>query len=241
MNPQDPKNSVDNPRPNSLGTVGATSNPNTQLYGEQPLKVQRTKRPRKSRFKRFRSSRLGGLFGTVQLIGGAILLALVINTFIFQSYQVVGESMSPTLSDGDRLIVNKIGKTWASIFSSDHTPKRQEIIVFDSPISGNRQLVKRVIGIPGDTVAVSKGVITIFNDEFPQGFNADEGLAHTLALDVNYSLTTTVPEGMLFVSGDNRIGGASLDSRNDLGLVPLDNVVGELVIRLLPLSESRFF
>lgn len=184
---------------------------------------------------------LSGLFGSIQLVAGAVLLAIVINSFVFQSYEVVGQSMSPTLSNGDRLIINKLGKTWNSVFGGVHTPKRGDIIVFNSPISSDKQLVKRVIGLPGDTVVVEKGVITVFNDESPEGIKPDELISDNVALDTNYTLTSIVGENELFVSGDNRIGGASLDSRNDLGLVPLENVVGELVVRLLPLSDSRFF
>lgn len=188
--------------------------------------------------KRWRAS---GLFGLVQIVVGAVLAAAFINTFIFQSYEVVGDSMQPTLQNGDRLIINKLGKSWDSLWRSEYTPKRGDIIVFDDPNGSNRQLVKRVIGLGGDRVVIEKGVITVFNDENPAGFNPDESYADSLAIDNNYSLSTTVTEGNLFVAGDNRIGGASFDSRNDLGLVDTDLVVGDLVLRLLPLSESRFF
>ena len=188
--------------------------------------------------KRWRAS---GFFGVVQIVVGAIVAALVINTFIFQSYEVVGESMLPTLENGDRLIINKLGRTWSTITRSDYVPARGDVVVFDDPSGASRQLVKRVIGIPGDTVDVKNGVITVINDENPEGFNPDESYADSLTIDTNYTLRTKVSEDSLFVAGDNRIGGASFDSRNDLGLVPAENVIGDLVLRLLPLSDSRFF
>ena len=186
-------------------------------------------------------TRNSGWFGFTQIAVGAVLAALFINTFVFQSYQVVGSSMEPTLTNGDRLIVNKIGKSWDRLWQRDHLPKRGQIIIFDSPQAPDKQLVKRVIGLPGDTVVIDRGDITIFNDANPDGFDPDESYEDSLVVDVNYTLTRDVVEGTIFVAGDNRIGGASSDSRNDLGLVPLDNVIGELVLRLLPLSESRFF
>lgn len=183
----------------------------------------------------------GGVFGTLELILGAVILAFVINGFVFQSYQVVGQSMAPTLQNGDRLLVNKLGKTWSSVTRSEYIPKRGDIIVFKSPLNEDRQLVKRVIGIAGDRVELKKGVFTIRNDENPEGFNPDDMLPEDIPVDSDFSIATTVNEGELFVSGDNRIGGASLDSRNDLGLVQTDSVIGDLIVRVLPLNESRFF
>ena len=149
--------------------------------------------------------------------------------------------MLPTLQDGDRLIINKLGSSWDSLLGNDHVPKRGDVIIFDDPNGSQRQLVKRVIGLPGDTVVIDGGQVTIFNDANPEGFNPDESYANSLTMDSNYSLRDEVEEGKLFVAGDNRIGGASFDSRNDLGQVPLDHVIGDLILRLLPLSESRFF
>jgi len=231
--------------------------PNTQLYGEQPLNVQ-PRRPvpttgqattpntvstngATSKHKPNRWNRFKGIFSLVQIVGGAIAAALIINTVVFQSYEVVGDSMRGTLTDGDRLIVNKLGKSTTSLLRRDFVPKRGDIIVFNDPNGSKRQLVKRVIGIPGDTIIVSKGVITVFNEEQPTGFNPDLEYADTLTEDTNYSLREEVGDGLLFVAGDNRIGGASLDSRNDLGLVPTKNIIGDLIMRLLPLSNSRFF
>jgi len=212
-----------------------------QLYNGQDQKVHSDKSLMKSKFGMNRFSKYKGIIGLVQIVVGVLLLVFIISTFIFQSYQVVGESMHPTLSNGDRLVVSKIGKTWSSIFRQKHLPKRGQIIVFDSPIDHNRQLIKRVIGLPGDKVVVDHGVITIYNDQHPEGFMPDANITDTPVKDVNYTLTKVVEADHIFVSGDNRVGGASLDSRNDLGLVPIENIIGELVIRLLPLSDSRLF
>ncbi len=241
MNSQDLNTDQHDPVSNQSNSAPTPPDPNTQLYGKSTEKVQPKPNIVTPKYKKVGGGRYEGLIGIAQIAVGAILAALFINTLIFQSYQVVGESMHPTLSDGDRLIINKMGKTWDSIFRNDHIPKRGDIIIFTDPGKPDRQLVKRVIGIPGDTVSIEKGVIIITNSDSPEGFNPDDSYADSLAIDTNYTLSTEVAEDSLFVAGDNRIGGASFDSRNDLGLVPLENVVGELVLRLLPLDESRFF
>ncbi len=241
MTTHTPNSHKQNPRSNQSKTEQSPSDPNTQLYGKSTQKVQSEPDIVKTAKKARRTTRLKGVYSVMQIAVGAILAALFINTFIFQSYQVVGDSMNPTLENGDRLIINKIGKTWDSIFDSEHIPKRGDIVIFKDPNKADRQLVKRVIGIPGDTVTINKGVITITNEENPEGFNPDADYADSLAIDTVYSVEMFVEEKSLFVAGDNRIGGASFDSRNDLGLVPTELVVGELVVRLLPLSNSRFF
>lgn len=242
MNRQAHTNNNSDPSSNAA-SQGTNPSPasNTQLYGKNDPKVQPKDKYLQPEYKPSKSTKYKGLIGLTQIVVGAVVAALFINTFIFQSYEVVGESMHPTLSSGDRLIINKLGKTWDWVTRSDHIPKRGDIIIFDDPTASNRQLVKRVIGLPGDTVRINQGTITITNEENPQGFDPDIDYKDSLAVDTNYTLTDTVTEGHLFVAGDNRIGGASLDSRNDLGLIPIESVVGELVIRLLPLSESRFF
>jgi signal peptidase I len=214
------------------------------LSQEQQFVREQVGNPDKIKPPKFRSSRwqsFFGFFGVAQLLVAALLLALFINQFVFQSYQVFGESMSPTLHQGDRLIVSKLGRTWSSIVRNDYLPQRGDIIVFTSPVEPSQQLVKRVVGLPGETVQVVGGEITVFNIDNPDGFNPDE------LLDVNFEnftpgdITTTISDGHVFVSGDNRIPNGSLDSRNDLGLVPTENIVGNLIMRIFPLSDAAFY
>ena len=168
-------------------------------------------------------------------------MAFIINRFVFQSYEVFGRSMTPTLQEHDRLVISKLGKSWSNILSDDYVPSRGTIVVFNSPRDPNIQLIKRVIGLPGDRVVVENGSITIYNEQNPQGFNPD------LEFDAEFTEFTTgekeslVGEGELFVSGDNRNPGGSLDSRNELGLVPAENLIGELVLRLLPIGDASIF
>lgn len=165
------------------------------------------------------------------------MFALFINTFVFQSYEVDGSSMEPTLHNKDRLIIWKLPRTWARITGNDYTPKRGDIVVFHKPDGSSEQLIKRVIGLPGDRVVVGNGKITIYNDEHPEGFEPDDAPYGEDLVAVSDSMETNVKEGEVFVSGDNRAPGASLDSRTSLGNIPLKYMVGKLVLRLYPFQD----
>lgn len=181
-----------------------------------------------------------GIWWIVEVAISVILMILIFRTFIFQTYEVIGRSMSPTLSQDDRLIVFKLGKVTANLFG-EYVPKRGEIIVFDSPGQDGLQLVKRVVGLPGERVVIRSGEVMVFNEQNPDGFDPDLELGDTLNQPKTGNVDITIPDGELFVAGDNRASGQSLDSRNDLGTVPIDNVVGDLVFRHLPFSEARSF
>jgi signal peptidase I len=181
-----------------------------------------------------------GFFSMVQLILGAVILATLINNFVFQSYQVFGQSMQETLHEGDRLIISKLSKSISNI-TGDYVPTRGDIIVFESPISPDIQLIKRVIALPGERVTVKDGIITVYNEENPNGFNPDDAYDELLPDIRTGDIETVVGEDSIFVAGDNRTPGASLDSRNDLGNVSIDNIIGELVLRVFPLNQAEFF
>lgn len=192
----------------------------------------------------YKGIRLGGFFGGFIgiVIGGAALL----NAFVFQSYYVDGLSMQPTLGDDDRLIVSKIERTAAQLAGGEYVPKRGQIVVIDSNVSSitqarNEQIIKRIIGLPGDTVKINSGIVKVYNADHPEGFDIDK----TLDLKVPSTFTTspvniTVPPDHVFVLGDNRAEGGSLDSRI-FGPVSTDLVKGRLAIRVLPLSEAGIF
>ncbi len=183
---------------------------------------------------------------TVLLLLLAPLIALSITAFVMQSYQVDGESMETTLQDNDRLIVDKIPRTWARLTHHNYTPNRGDIIIFnqmglpDSGLSGQKQLIKRVIALPGETVKVSGGKITVYNSQYPHGFNPDQaGLYHiTAATTPGEVQPTKLAANEIFVSGDNRPN--SEDSRY-FGPVNTSQVVGKLVLRLLPVGKIQKF
>ncbi len=185
------------------------------------------------------------ILSTIAVLLIAPLFALFLITFVFQSYLVDGPSMETTLQDKDRLIVWKVPRTWARITGHTFIPDRGDVIVFTEPSlqdfdqKSNKQLIKRVIALPGERVVVKDGVLTVFNSEHPEGFRPDDNPAYSSVIKTTPGeLDITVPENHVFVAGDNRSN--SLDSRA-FGPISADNIVGKLTARFLPFSEARRF
>lgn len=189
--------------------------------------------------------RLRGVLSNLGVIIAAPIVAIFLITFVFQSYEVDGPSMLNTLEDNDRLVVLKIGKSISDIRDQSYIPKRHEIIVFhkrnvSNGVTSDRQLIKRVIGLPGERVVVRDGEVTVYNDEHPTGYNPD---ANTDYQDNITSITPgnvdiTVPRDEVFVLGDNRDD--SSDSRR-FGTVESSEIVGRLVLRIFPLNSFKAF
>ena len=172
-----------------------------------------------------------------------IVIALFLTAFIIQSYQVDGQSMEVTLQDHDRLLVDKIPRTWARITHHDYIPNRGDIIIFNQ--SGlpdsfyQKQLIKRVIGLPGERVVVKAGTLTVYNKANPQGFNPDATDKYTItAPTIIGDIDVTLDNHEIFVCGDNRNN--SEDSRY-FGPVNSENIVGKLVVRILPINNTKVF
>lgn len=193
--------------------------------------------------------RLDGLksvLATLLILLIAPILALGITAFVFQSYEVDGPSMDKTLASKDRLIIWKAGRTWSRITGNEYIPERGTIVVFvkrgmyDFSSDREKQLIKRVTGLPGDRVVVKDGAITVFNDQNPGGFNPDENLPHDPQIQqpTEGNVDITVGPGEVFVVGDNRKN--SLDSRS-FGPIAATDIVGTLTARILPLSEAKKF
>lgn len=186
------------------------------------------------------------VLSTIGVIIAAPLIALTLVAFVFQSYEVEGPSMLTTLSDKDRLIVIKNARTWSRVTGHAYIPERYDIIVFsrqEVTISSNgaeqKQLIKRVIGLPGDRVVVSGGSVTIYNDAHPAGFNPDkEGPQIGVIKVSDGEVNQVIGKDEIFVMGDNR--GNSLDSRV-FGPIPAHDIVGRLAVRILPLDQKKTF
>jgi len=147
----------------------------------------------------------------------AVILFLVINA-VSARVRVDGFSMRPTLEDGEFILVNRLA------YKFDN-PKRGEIIVFRSPVVPDEDLIKRVIGLPGDVIEVTTGVVYVNGSPLVEPYIA--------ALPV-YSGKWEVVDGYLFVLGDNR--NDSSDSHS-WGLVPMQNVVGRSILIYWPFNE----
>jgi signal peptidase I len=192
--------------------------------------------------------RYQGLKDVLSIVGvllSALVLAFGLISFVFQSYQVDGPSMQTTLENNDHLVVWKIPRTWARITKHAYVPNRGDIIVFNEPgladygQSGDKQLIKRVIGLPGDRVVVKNGALTIYNTTHPDGFKPDKTMPYGKVIPTTSgNVDLTLNKNQIFVCGDNRPN--SLDSRV-FGPVTLNNVVGKLALRILPLNDAKVF
>ena len=213
--------------------------------GQQPIVPPPSTPPNPEPQKQSRLAGLKPFLAVVAFIGGIILAATLINQFIFQSYYVDGTSMTPTLQNNDRLIIDKVERTAAQASGRNYIPKRGQIVVLDSSLvdqlGHNEQLIKRVIGLPGDRVVIgSDGTVTIINKEHPDGYDVDKSLGLTLEPTyVDNSIDITVPDGQVFVMGDNRAPGGSYDSRA-FGPVETKNIQGRLFARIFPFTKPVF-
>jgi signal peptidase I len=153
----------------------------------------------------------------------AVILAFFIRYFIVELYMVEGPSMRPTLVNSERLVVNKFIYRFKE-------PERGDILVFKYPRDQSRDFIKRVIAIPGDTIEVKEGRVFVNG----QLLNENYILERTRG---SYPLST-VPEGHIFVMGDNRNN--SEDSRfKDVGFVPYTLIKGKAVMVFWPLDHIK--
>jgi signal peptidase I len=183
--------------------------------------------------------------GIFVFISCVLVGTILINAFIFRSFNVVGPSMQTTMYTGDRLIVNRLPVTWAQLQNKPYIPERGQIIVFKNPRynvgTGDEYIVKRVIAFPGERVTVTDGVLTVYNSEHPNGFHPDDANHGEPGSPTSGSVDTTVTDGTLFVAGDHRQGDFSFDSRSGLGLIPYYDVVGPVKLRIYPFTSIRIF
>ena len=157
---------------------------------------------------------LRGLFEILQTLVVAAMLFFVVN-LVTARIRVEGNSMEPTLQDGELVVVYRLAYRWQS-------PDRGDIIVFRFPLDEERRFIKRVVGLPGDKIAVHGGRVSV------NGQLLDEPY---IAAPPRYEGEWQVPEGELFVLGDNRNN--SSDSQN-WGPLPLREVIGKAVLVYWP-------
>lgn len=191
---------------------------------------------------------LRNVISTVLLLLLAPIIALLLTAFVFQSYEVDGPSMQSSLQNQDRLIVLKLPRTWARITGHDYVPNRGDVVIFNHADMAaglgsdvNKQLIKRVIALPGERVVVKGDTVTVYNDAQPDGFSPDKTMPYGVNVQPSrgeVDVDLVVPEGEVFLSGDNR--GNSLDSRY-FGTVPLDDIIGKLGLRVYPFNKAQLF
>ncbi|MGH8902882.1 MAG: signal peptidase I [Egibacteraceae bacterium] len=182
------------------------------------------------------------------LVAAAILLTFVIKTFLVQAFYIPSESMVPTLHEQDRVLVEKLSYRFRN-------PERGEVIVFQRPgqrepsggwslgrsareflaglglaqPAGEVDFIKRIIGLPGDTVEVRHGTVLVNGRPLREPYAEPE---------IRDSSPVIVPPGRYFMMGDNRMN--SLDSRFGLGFVPRDDIIGHAFVVLWPPGSATF-
>lgn len=173
---------------------------------------------------------LGFFFELVQIAAISLAIIIPVRYFLIQPFYVKGASMEPNFFDHEYLIIDELSYRLRN-------PQRGDIVVFRYPNDPKQFFIKRVIGLPGETVEIAGGRIKIFNDVYPNGFLLPEDEY----LDQAFTATTrtvTLKGNEYFVLGDNRV--ASLDSRY-FGPVTRDAVVGRVWLRGWPLDRWKVF
>jgi signal peptidase I len=156
----------------------------------------------------------------------AIALALIVRFFVAAPYLVSGPSMEPTFQNLDYLIVDRLSYEIGN-------PHRGDIVIFTMPETPSETLIKRMIGLPGDTVSISGNTVTITNAAHPNGFILAEPYLAPSDLGGPSNLTVTLGADQYFVLGDNRK--VSYDSRL-WGILPRKDIIGQVFIRLYPFT-----
>jgi signal peptidase I len=185
-------------------------------YDEHELAVSPTE-PSPSPARRF----LRAVREVLETIVPAIIVALLINIFLAQATRVYGQSMEPNLEPNQRLVVEKLSYRL-------HAPRRGDVVVLRVH-DQSELLIKRVIGLPGDTVEIRQGRVFVNGEELDEPY-----LAH---LTSGTYPSTYIPPLHVFVLGDNR--GFSNDSRS-FGMISIDNILGRAWISYWPVDRMGF-
>lgn len=191
--------------------------PRREVYGKK-------KKPDKK--KSFAEELVSTLLYIIVITG----IFVAIRTFLFAPVSVEGDSMNPTLEHEDRLLLNKVSSI-----------DRFDIVVFPAPEDGNKQFIKRVIGVPGDEIAYYEQTLYINGEPVTEDYVdlTQESQEITDYYNGDFTLSSLqgvekVPDGMLFVLGDNRVN--SKDSRS-FGFIPEESVIGETSLRIWPINR----
>lgn len=155
-------------------------------------------------------------------LAAAIVIALVVREFIFEPVRVDGHSMETTLTDGEVMFVSKM----EYMFGGE--PERFDVVICHYPERGDTNFVKRVVGLPGDTVAINDGYLYVNGEKYEEEY---------LTYRPDYSMDPyTVPEGNYFVLGDNR---SNSNDSHLIGPITRDMIVGHVRHVILPIDNWR--
>lgn len=186
-------------------------------------------------------------FELVKVMLFAALIIIPVKTFFFQPFFVEGASMEPSFSGGDYLIVNEFGYKTTDIRLGDTLhfsvhPFRElmrfDAVVFRYPRNPSQYFIKRVIGLPGETVQIKDSRVTIYNKEHPNGFLLEDNSYLSPRVVTTDMAAIELKSDEYFVLGDNRPN--SYDSRV-IGPIPEDKIIGKVLVRVWPFTGAGVY
>jgi len=191
---------------------------------------------------------IGGLLlEMVRVFILAVVIIIPVRVFLFQPFFVQGSSMQPNFEDGEYLVISEFGYKETNIGWSDvdwfqvksfREVTRQDVAVFRFPKNEKEFFIKRVIGLPGESVEIRKGKVIIYNGGHPDGFILDESAYIGVGVLTQDMPRTEVAKSQYFLMGDNRM--YSYDSRA-FGPVGKDKIIGRVLLRAWPAGRFSLY
>ncbi len=160
----------------------------------------------------------------------ALVLAGLVRYFLIQPFFVEGASMEPNFENGEYLLVDELSYYFRPV-------ERGEVVVFHYPLDTSKYYIKRVIGLPEETVEIKNSQVIIYNNEYPDGFALNESYLPK-SLTTDGQIKEKLGKDEYFVLGDNR--SVSYDSRR-WGVLPKNDIVGRVWVRAWPFSRVAIF
>jgi len=171
------------------------------------------------------------IWETVKIIIISLIIIIPIRYYVIQPFYVKGASMEPNFYDHEYLIIDEISYRFSE-------PERGDIVVFRYPKNPDDYFIKRIIGLPGERIVISEGVVKIFNADHPGGYVLDESSYLPAGTKTSGEIDITLNESEYYVLGDNRA--SSLDSRR-FGPINRSDIVGKTWIRGWPFDRIKIF
>jgi len=163
---------------------------------------------------------------TLKIVLAALIIVIPIRYFIFQPFFVKGQSMEPNFETGDYLIIDEISYRFRE-------PQRGEVVVFKYPQNPSQRYIKRIIGLPGETVDIADGKLTVYKDGVALELDEAGYLTPEELAGMPGKTHIVLDEDEYFVMGDNRP--VSYDSRR-WGPLPKENIIGRVLVRAWPFA-----
>lgn len=160
----------------------------------------------------------------------ALVLAGLVRYFLIQPFFVEGASMEPNFEDGEYLLIDEISYYFKPV-------SRGEVVVFHYPLDTSKYYIKRIIGLPNETIEIKNGKIIIYNTDNPDGLFIDESYLPREGITAG-DIKKKLSQNEYFVLGDNRL--ASSDSRQ-WGTLPKNDIVGRVWLRAWPVAKAAVF